>query len=752
MPANSTIPHYREWGPPEDRITPSEAETSQERRSERLTALRTAVSMDDRVRTEYKEAGLEPLPDDVNLGIMAITEFRKRAHEAASLAELIKVSTPKERVAFIRLYAERKREVDQYLEYGPNFERDYREYLREVNKTAALKLSLRQINALENALQEPLVGEDEGSKLGTKTLARLEAALRSTSDMVLGEMSLTLEVEVEALNTIYGVDPNSPPEVLGSEQLVALDDKQKETYQTKQDNWSAYKEATDGLLKLDRDSIEPLRSRADIQKEIERLKKQSGRLWGDGMVRNIWEQNELRGFIDAIARGDDVLETESVVDVLNRLHEIEEEHNNTIGGVLIGPPGVGKTTIIKHYLEQTGREAGYIDLSQDVTRYVLYGSKSIEFKSPTDRFKELATLVEGLDEKTFIEFIRSNAGRLTELEALKQKKGGKGDFEVASFVAILGMELEEAVDADGLSEEVRALLQGAKEKLVGLANNAFADELGAELAHIIKKNGWRDGFVINCLREGICPLFDEFPQFKGWEALHSLMTAKPGEMWQFGDNNEKIHIPDHWRMYFTGNIGPRYNSPVIPDNLSQRVQHAVINVGYPPTKEEMRVMWAMMSNPNGEFLRSRNDFAKLAIFISTCLPNLRPIVEKDRQSIPISYRTLRYMAEKLVATIDRKSRKPIYAARPASFDSVLWQVLIESQGLYESKEASRLFATELVTAGLLLEPEMRENVVELVGESFYEDALKAHPPGKLRDDLDTILQKQFGIKPRGKKA
>ena len=205
-------------------------------------------------------------------------------------------------------------------------------------------------------------------------------------------------------------------------------------------------------------------------------------------------------------------------------------------------------------------------------------------------------------------------------------------------------------------------------------------------------------------------------------------------------------------MYFTGNIGPRYNSPVIPDNLSQRVQHAVINVGYPPTKEEMRVMWAMMSNPNGEFLRSRNDFAKLAIFISTCLPNLRPIVEKDRQSIPISYRTLRYMAEKLVATIDRKSRKPIYAARPASFDSVLWQVLIESQGLYESKEASRLFATELVTAGLLLEPEMRENVVELVGESFYEDALKAHPPGKLRDDLDTILQKQFGIKPRGKKA
>ena len=220
-----------------------------------------------------------------------------------------------------------------------------------------------------------------------------------------------------------------------------------------------------------------------------------------------------------------------------------------------------------------------------------------------------------------------------------------------------------------------------------MAQSAFRTELGNTFAHIVKRNGWRDGVIISALRSGNSIIMDEFNKNKNWSLIYGLLTAKPGEEWYFADNNERIQIPEDWRMYFTANIDRKHGVFEVAEALASRGQAEVMQVGYPPRKEEMLASLVALANPEGDFLRSKEDLGKLYILINEVFPKVRAYIEGKRQVIPLSYRTIRDIGEKLVQYRDPKTKAPVYQPTKTSFDQAVYDVMVESYGLREPGRA-----------------------------------------------------------------
>ena len=188
-------------------------------------------------------------------------------------------------------------------------------------------------------------------------------------------------------------------------------------------------------------------AKTELVKRLRQAEARVKELWKDPMVRYFWGRREKERMLSDIAAGKAVLESEQVIGYLNRLRQLEKNHpNTTVGGVLVGPPGVGKTTLVRHYLECTGRRYVYIDLSEDVSRYLIFGSKEIRFTNNSDYLKRLCLEIESMVDTELEKFLRDNAACLKQTAGLAEdealvvllaklqediERGGRVDLELA---------------------------------------------------------------------------------------------------------------------------------------------------------------------------------------------------------------------------------------------------------------------------------------------------------------------------------
>ncbi|MFH2104705.1 MAG: hypothetical protein ABII72_00515, partial [Parcubacteria group bacterium] len=358
---------------------------------------------------------------------------------------------------------------------------------------------------------------------------------------------------------------------------------------------------------------------------------------------------------------------------------------------------------IHHYLQEKGRNYVYLDMSEEVTRYMLFGTKALEFKSQTDYFGELTEQIGAMDEKQFQTFIEKNAKTVAETYGLEGKEAE------ATFFRILQEELAQAEEVS--DDELKGKLKEAQTMMKGKVAEKYNEELAKKFKHLVQKNGWRDGVMIAALRRGDSVIVDEFVKSRDLTQIFGLTTAKPGEKWYFEDNDEEIDIPEHWRMYFTANIGRKHGGYKVAEALASRAQGKVREVTFPPTAEELTVGLAEIGDAEGVFLRTKEDIAKTAVLIGDVFPKIRELLKGKESIIPISWRTIRDVGEKLVTTKETHGHN-VKQRTKKSFDDAIYDVLVESYKLYEDKSVPKEIVNICTSFGLMLDDKLKKKIVD----------------------------------------
>lgn len=639
---------------------------------------------------------IEDAPDiPANNRLPTVQNFLRLAIETRDLRKVIREPqvTPEEKNLALGLFTQKRQELQGLVDkHGLSLEKALREYVKAKQKYLEFVDKSTRIEALRRQQEQPTFASlPENQKFDPATQARLD---KLTAGQEPVDHRQEVAQTLTALAAVY--TPGSPEYQQLETQLLA-----------------------------ETPSAMPT-SKAALVKKIAELEKETTILWNDPLVRNFAHSRQMREYVAALAQGEDVVETPSVIEALNKLNEWETLHTRTtIGGVLVGPPGVGKTTLVRHYLEQKGRHYVYIDLSEDVTRYLLYGSKSIELKSGPDYLKSLVESLEGLSEGDFRNFVSQNASRLTSIFGLSQDE---------ATVTLLN-QLDEALNQARANE--------LREHIISLAKRFYHAELASQFSDLVHKNGWRDGVIIAALRRGDSLILDEFNKYRNWSLIFGLLTARPGTSWYFSDNDEYIPIPADWRMYFTANIGRKHGGFVIPEALASRAEGKIMEIDYPPAEEELDVALAALSNPAGIFLRPEEDMAKLYYLINEAWPRIRAYIGDKNQIIPVYYRMDRDIAEKLVTASRLPNGRQYWTATKKTFDEAVYEVMVESYKLYEDQTIPREIINLLTVQGILLSDSVRGQVEPIVGQDEYKKRREEHE--KNRQDYLAVIDRLKGI-------
>lgn len=611
----------------------------------------------------------------------------------------------REYALLVQKQTEMVRKMKEYLDCGDSFEFAFREYQKERMRYFEFKKLLYEEKSLEEQLRHSSFSQlsPQGHRLTQKDRTLLEDQTKRQSGGVLPE-----------------------------EDILIMMDTLKENFP---EGSAEYERNMDILNQLG--NIELPDSEKTARERLATVRERINDLWETPMVRYFWKMNERQQLRKAFAEGENVLEDQRTIGYMIQLAEWEKVHQKTtIGGVLVGPPGVGKTTLIQRYLEKTGRNHVYIDLSEDVTRYLLFGSKSIEFKDPTEVYKNLIENLEKMDDQAIVEFIKQNSQRLDDVFSVGEDEAVGLCIEMISGLT----------STDDLSGDKKQKLAEVKRKILAVAKTAFIKELGNSFYQTVHQNGWRYGVAVHALRNNQCVIFDEFNKFKDWSLLHGLMTAEPRKPWYFADNNEWINVPENWRMYFTANVGRRYGGFKVSEAVSSRAEGKIMEIGYPSMSEELQMAFIFFDDQEGYFLRPEQDLLKLCILIRDVFPKIRTVVEEKPGTIPISYRTLRNLAEKLILTRDPKTKEPVYRPTETSFDKALYDILIESYALYEDKTIPKTIVEYCTAAGLFLTNDLKDKVVGIVGETKWDELKKAQSDQE--KDYKKMIEAMLGINSR----
>jgi len=143
-------------------------------------------------------------------------------------------------------------------------------------------------------------------------------------------------------------------------------------------------------------------------------------------------------------------------------------------------------------------------------------------------------------------------------------------------------------------------------------------------------------------------------------------------------------------------------------------------------------------------LRSNEDLAKTAMTIHDLFPAIRNYLKDKDQILPISFRTIRDLAEKLVMTRDPITGKPIFEATNKTFGEALYEVLVESYESYENPTVPLEIAKLGLNMGLFVDDRIKDKLIKLgISETDYEEKKKVVEEHK--EDFSDLAEKIRGM-------
>ncbi len=615
---------------------------------------------------------------------------------------------------WLQTFARQKWQIDALrAQHGKSLERAHRAWVKEGLNSVNFRVFFGQLAKAERAVKQwrSTELEDNESSSGRK------------------KQAVARQMERGEMTTIVA----APEKVSAQEMVEELEDAVDFIFSTNDPVSAVLKKEIEDNSDVEKKPESPPMNEMSLS-QLKRLhrdfKIECEEAWVKPGVQHRWFEREFHGWVAANLRGDRVFEFPSVVQTMNELEEIEKTYTNTtIGGVLVGEPGVGKTTLINHFLEKKGRKAAvYIDMSEEVTRYQLFGAPSLQTESSIDQFRRLAEMVGEMGDEDVVKLVREHAKKLApSFDALSDE-----ECEVMAFRQ-LQEQLGEGGTA-GMATEKSEEVEGVRDRLEEIVRKQFRSEVAKKMVDLTKKNGWRDGIVIHALRNDFPLIIDEFNKAKSWTLLHKLTETAPGTAYYFADNNETIEVPEDWRMYFTANIGKKFGTFGVREAFASRIGGKAMEIKVPPSEEERTAMLSMICDDDDRFLRPPEDVVHLMYFVRDIVPKIRAAICDQRNIIPISYRLFRDLAEQLV---DYKHGR----ARDITLDQALLKVLIRPYVVFETKEIPRDIVKLCFVAGLLLGPEVEKEVMGWSGLSKDDLAKMREEHAKGGTDAATLLAK-----------
>ncbi|MFH0860802.1 MAG: rhodanese-like domain-containing protein [Candidatus Altiarchaeota archaeon] len=674
--------------------------------------------------------GEEVWDEQTMLSVVNVRRYIKEAGQAKK--NLISAKDDEEREAAAQVYAYTQKRLDDFLDQSPQFyDNETGDFLKE-GKPGQMRPVFEKMHRLflkeQRNYDKYVDKQDRLSEVEEEIERRGEQRVEIVKRQKKGEPGTLDSKNMKALAITSRLEEKAEAvdsaEVLGNlERIYSKDSREYKALKARLE--SKAKGGEEDLKKMHHKKLVELRD--GLRKEIADLDE-------DTMIEHFRTEDLRKKLIKDLDAGNDVLLIPYTVEKLQELRFIEKNNpNTTIGCVAVGEPGTGKTTAIRQHIHDTGREFAYIDMSGDVSRFMLYGSKSVSVGDPIEQFTRLTKALESFDVKKVGALVQAGV-----------------DAVGPSFLALI----DEEIGKEGALNVKNP--ENVKKQLQDIVEKQFNRELATEIYKYGKQNGWRYGFLVDCLRKGVCPIIDEFNKSKDLSLLHSLMTAvpaadeeagpEPGKdadnikkshrgWWYFADNNEWIRVPKDWRMFFTGNIGAKHKVHSVVGALGSRMEGKVIFFDYPPAEQEYEVMQASVSDSDGEVRRSRKDMQDLMVLTGEAVPKIRKGIAKMANAIPISLRSTRQIGGLL---FNRQTQTP----KDIALDKAVKWVLVDTYAITEDKEPAKLVVAELTACGILLSEGIGEKLVEdgLLKEADLERKRESHKIGYRSVSVDDFKE------------
>ena len=432
------------------------------------------------------------------------------------------------------------------------------------------------------------------------------------------------------------------------EKFAKTKEEKEELFKTAEEIMSVEKNTAEEYETAEMKHVPPT-SKEEVRAQLSVVGEKLDTLWKNDIVRYKLYSEYLTNLVSQDQFGDPVLETPQVVRLMNELAFWERRHDESpIGGVLIGPPGTGKSLGVEHYLATSleHKKKGppvIIDMSQETTEWMLLGGEKVEVTDKASTVKMLSALFS--ERKTLANQMEKETGDVTDAErALIEAKYKNIDTQmddiITAFVAHhveVRKEMEDAKEelADEYAREggkellgeitgasfkelqtKNPELHGALTEWVGKrVESALSNWQAEELGKIVYGNGWRDGVMLKAIKEGRDIIVNEYNNFRiSPDAIRQLLQTAYGEKWFHSAEGKSYTVRS--RMYFTANEGSSadrfFNDTASVAAAFQSRLSPPIEVKLPTTEEELLIIQAKMSDMKKEFIPKENISAKIS--------------------------------------------------------------------------------------------------------------------------------------------
>jgi ribosomal protein L29 len=423
-------------------------------------------------------------------------------------------------------------------------------------------------------------------------------------------------------------------------------------------------------------------------------------MWGSEAVRIAHLKKEHQKFTTEIHEGKAILETPTVVGLMNSIHEniFGSRAYKVSGPALVGPPGWGKTSMLQEYFRSFGLEPLSADIDPGQSAFSLMARPTLGLEKGLEEIRYLVELVG--------EFSEQQIKRMYEMD--KDKFLTVFDIPEEEF---RGIDSDKADVASGAWINVRRKIRSQLEQ-------KLIEDFVSTVENIFLNKGYSYNLILTGLKNNQPVILNEFPELQEWTFLHGLLTAVPcsddeaaprpsstpkeGEEiknpkgWFFNTiTGDWMRVPEHFRICFTGNIGIEYGNTGVPPALMSRIGGGLIQIeGLPPEEITRCIVWPLLSSKDtGEFLLKPEEAYKIHFLVTNFFPKLQARLNNiSEEFFTISNREIIAMCRCL---------HPFYNEKPCSLDEALMRTLVRPAHARRYTESLKFIVAMLKGTGFL---------------------------------------------------
>ncbi len=427
--------------------------------------------------------------------------------------------------------------------------------------------------------------------------------------------------------------------------------------------------------------------------EEHRLKTLMRQMWGDERVQAEWVRAQHVAYAQAAERGDRIIEGPSTVVLLNRIHrEINvNKMRGSTGVALVGPPGWGKTEILKHYFAEVGIHLVTADMSRISNAATLMARPALQDES----FRSLDDVIDAIETMTHRDFLRfyTQHPELCQQAGIDwdQIKNPRATQRLANARQALAAPLKDARGnriAEALQTHVRqrGVVFGLLAKTLLRPNSAFGFEefTYLDIANAPFVNGLMTTIPATDEEAGLPPDERTTPgDLKGWfqEPISGIWFRVPKTFSINGTANvgaayRNQGISAAWESRFGGGL------ITIPLRDQRKKETAPIDDGveFQETPEGNQfkeyletLVWPRLSDSTtGRFELDDDTAYRLDFLVRRVLPHIISTLRRRNRKMPnLSIRTLQDLCNRLLPRSQDEDLKGV------NLDTAIWESIVE---------------------------------------------------------------------------